>query len=255
MLCKICNKEFSNDKSGEGKFYTHLKFEHNINKKQYVILTEFGGTAPKCVCGCGEEAAWENRIGFREYAKGHRRFKHRVQQYIKQNGYPICSFAGCPNKTGFRRAEPRKYCSLSCSIKDDPKELQRRSDFMKDRMKDLEYVNNVLSSLPQKFSKLHLKIREQLNLDKKGFIGEQVVGRYVVDELNEATKTIIEINGDYIHANPLMYAENDIIRLPNNSYTAAEKWESDKRKLDDLKSMGYNVIVIWESDNINNIEI
>ena len=60
----------------------------------------------------------------------------------------------------------------------------------------------------------------------------------MVDELNEATKTIIEINGDYVHANPLMYSEHDIIRLPNNSYTAAEKWESDKRKLDDLKSMG-----------------
>jgi very-short-patch-repair endonuclease len=329
MFCKICNKEFSNDKSGEGKFYTHLRFEHNISKKQYVILTEYDAAAPKCVCGCSEEAAWENRIGFREYAKGHRKFKHRVQQYIKQNGHPVCSFSGCSNETGFDRAEPRKYCSTICatadrsemaqnrlvhqieqyikenghpicsspdcsneagfykgkpnkycstscssrekwkdpvmrekiadgirkSINNNPEELQRRSDFMKLKMKDPEYVNNVLSSLPQRFSKLHLKIREQLNLEQKGFIGEQIVGRYVVDELNEAAKTIIEINGDYIHANPLMYAENDIIRLPGNSYTAAEKWESDKRKLDELKSMGYNVIVIWESDNINNIEI
>lgn len=326
MFCKICNKEFSNDKSGEGKFYTHLRFEHNISKKQYVILTEYDGVAPKCACGCGEEAGWQNRIGFREYAKAHRRFKHRVEQYIKQNGRPVCSFSGCSSETGFDRAEPRKYCSIACatadraekvqlrrqlriqqyikqnghpvcsspdcsnevrfddrakpreycstscssrekwknpiirekiingikkSINNNPEELQRRSDFMKLKMKDVEYVNNVLSSIPQRFSKLHLKIRDQLNLEQKGFIGEQVVGRYVVDELNEATKTIIEINGDYVHANPSIYAEHDIIRLPGNSYTAAEKWENDKRKLDDLRSMGYNVIVIWESDNIN----
>ena len=126
MFCKICNKEFSNDKSGEGKFYTHLRFEHNISKKQYVILTEYDAAAPKCVCGCSEEAAWENRIGFREYAKGHRKFKHRVQQYIKQNGHPVCSFSGCSNETGFDRAEPRKYCSTICATADRSEMAQNR---------------------------------------------------------------------------------------------------------------------------------
>lgn len=335
MFCKICDKEFSEDKSGEGKFYAHLKFEHKISKKQYIILTEYGGQAPECVCGCRAEASWVNRLGFRKYSKGHRRFEHRVAQYIKDNGAPICAYSGCNKEVGFIRAEPKKHCDHSCAIMDNEKELrrrsnfmknkmrdeeyldrirdgigeyrayckkrgikrilseehkqkisvrtkermkdpelrrklgaaikksinnnkaelQRRSDYMKDKMKETEYVNNVLSSIPNRFSKLHLKIREQLSLEEKGFISEQIVGRYIVDELNDTTKTIVEINGDYVHANPSIYSEYELIRLPGNSYTAAEKWESDKRKLDNLKGMGYTVIVIWESDNIDNVEI
>lgn len=138
---------------------------------------------------------------------------------------------------------------ISKSIRENPDELKRRADFMKERRLDDEYNENMFNSMSNRLSKLHQRVREELNLEEKGFKSEQRVGRYLVDELNEETKTIIEVNGDYVHANPAIYSAGDIIRMPGNLYTAAEKWENDSVKLNSLRKMGYNVIVIWESDN------
>lgn len=102
----------------------------------------------------------------------------------------------------------------------------------------------------KKHSKLHENIRTVLNLDSYNFIPEKIINNYIVDEYNEDKKIILEINGDYVHANPKIYKSNDIIKLYGVRYTAQEKWESDKLKKDNLERLGYTVIVIWESDNI-----
>jgi len=59
---------------------------------------------------------------------------------------------------------------------------------------------------------------------------------------------VIEVNGDYVHANPKIYSADDIIRLRGNSYKASYKWQKDREKIDWLLSQGYTVTVIWESD-------
>lgn len=102
-----------------------------------------------------------------------------------------------------------------------------------------------------KFSKLHQRIREELHLDELGFKSEQIVlNRYSADELHKDKKFIIEINGDYVHANPKKYKANDIVRLYGQSFTAAEKWESDANRTKNLIDAGYAVITIWESDDL-----
>jgi very-short-patch-repair endonuclease len=102
-----------------------------------------------------------------------------------------------------------------------------------------------------RLSRLHQKIREELDLKSLGFESEVVVGRYRVDEINEKAKLIVEINGDYVHANPDIYKEDDQIRLPGSSYSAKDKWERDQKKIEKLKSLGYDVIVIWETDELS----
>jgi very-short-patch-repair endonuclease len=101
-----------------------------------------------------------------------------------------------------------------------------------------------------KLSKLHLSIRAKLKLKDFGFKSEQKIGYYRADELHPKKKIIIEINGDYVHANPKIYKSGDRILLRGNTYTAEEKWIKDAKKLDDLKAMGYRVIVVWESDDL-----
>lgn len=59
---------------------------------------------------------------------------------------------------------------------------------------------------------------------------------------------IIEFNGDYWHANPKIYSENDLIR----NRKAKDIWEMDKKKLELAKSHGFRVKVVWESDYISN---
>lgn len=99
-------------------------------------------------------------------------------------------------------------------------------------------------------SKLHLKIRSLLNLESLGFKSEQRFSKYCVDELCENKKIIIEINGDYIHANPVFFAPDDIITIGNNAIFAKDKWNSDLKRKESLEKLGYNVFVIWESDNL-----
>ena len=75
--------------------------------------------------------------------------------------------------------------------------------------------------------------------------------RQIVDELNEENNKIIEVFGDYVHANPEKYDPDDIIKLPGNSYKAKEKWEHDGKKIDWLEEQGYEVIILWSSDEIS----
>lgn len=105
-------------------------------------------------------------------------------------------------------------------------------------------------------SKLHRRIRDELRLSELGFISEQRVGIYRVDELNEKHKVIIEINGDYVHANPNIYNEDDIIRIRNGvHYSAKAKWEKDEARVKYLENLGYTVITIWETDDLGNIRL
>lgn len=63
------------------------------------------------------------------------------------------------------------------------------------------------------------------------------------------TNVLIEVQGDFWHANPNKYKENDIINFPGNkSYLAKELWKKDLQKIHYAESQNYKVIQIWESD-------
>lgn len=65
------------------------------------------------------------------------------------------------------------------------------------------------------------------------------------------TKIIIEINGDYWHANPLKYNENDYIQYPRiGLIKVKDVWENDKKYINHANNCGFKVINIWE-DTMN----
>lgn len=103
-----------------------------------------------------------------------------------------------------------------------------------------------------RLTKLHRRLRKQLDLGKLGFKSEKPIGPYRVDELNEKKRVIVEINGDHAHANPRMFAAHDVIRF--YGYTAEEKWEKDAERQAYLESLGYTVVVVWETDDHKNKE-
>ena len=176
---------------------------------------------------------------------------------------------GCRSESArknYSNASKRSWCNTEIRDKmisgikegiNTPHEIQRRRDYLtsawQDPIKQIALYRN-LFNIAKRFSKLHVTIRTQLELDNLGFIGEQCIGRYIADEIHYDKKIIIEINGDYVHANPKIYKADDIIRLPGSSYTAHEKWERDLAKLTHFHNLGYHVIVIWESDNLDVIK-
>jgi hypothetical protein len=67
---------------------------------------------------------------------------------------------------------------------------------------------------------------------------------------------IIEFNGDFWHANPNQYTNDDILHHPNNHILAEDLWKKDKQRIEWLESNGYTVLTVWESDyNYNKQEV
>ncbi len=104
-----------------------------------------------------------------------------------------------------------------------------------------------------RYSGLHAKVKNiMLSVGLIDFISEEQIGSYVVDEVSYSRKIIVEINGDYWHANPIKYSQNDIISYPKGLLSAQEVWNKDAKKIDFLQLQGFNVLVIWENDVKNN---
>jgi len=74
--------------------------------------------------------------------------------------------------------------------------------------------------------------------------------RYFYDFYLNEIGVIVEINGDYWHANPSKYKYSDVLKTGHKEITALDIWEKDKKKLDFAKKNGFEVIVIWESEMI-----
>jgi very-short-patch-repair endonuclease len=70
---------------------------------------------------------------------------------------------------------------------------------------------------------------------------------YYVYDIKHQT-CIIEFNGDYWHANPKIYNEDDEIR----GTKARDIWQKDKRKISLAHEAGYHTMVVWESDFMAN---
>jgi len=58
---------------------------------------------------------------------------------------------------------------------------------------------------------------------------------------------LIEVNGDFWHANPLKYKKNDILKFPKKEVIAESLWIKDKIKQKEGIKNGYNVVYLWEN--------
>lgn len=63
---------------------------------------------------------------------------------------------------------------------------------------------------------------------------------------------IIELNGDFFHANPKKYKSDDLIF---KSITANDIWDKDQKRIECFNSNGFETLIIWESDYHLNKEI
>ena len=58
--------------------------------------------------------------------------------------------------------------------------------------------------------------------------------------------TLLEVNGDYWHANPELYRSKDKINYPFGIRKAKEIWKKDSEKKILAESKGYKVLYLWE---------
>lgn len=85
--------------------------------------------------------------------------------------------------------------------------------------------------------------------------GEYIISnsKYKADGYCKETNTIIEFHGDLWHGNPKIYNENEVNKV--NKKTFGELYNNTIKKEKFIKEQGYNLVVIWERDFDNLINI
>jgi len=114
-----------------------------------------------------------------------------------------------------------------------------------------------------KISKLNIRIDEILKLTELNYTPEFRINYKFENKSKwkfydfKIGNFLLEVNGDYWHANPNKYKETDVFKFPKTELTAKDIWDIDKYKKEIAESNGYKVIYIWESEmnKMNNDEI
>lgn len=224
-------------------------------------------------CSCGKDS---------EMRKDH--FEH----YIKKNNEYFCSscqqrgdrnhFWSSKNPINWTEKEENKDKKIESykkqsitkrnftqakrdeiSIKTHSKERNKNaSDSIKEKIRKIKLEN------PEKYilwrrklkgmiikSRAHFLVEEQLSKNNIQFKSEFILEghknyRYDIHLLN--TNILIEINGDKIHANPLIYKADDFIIDAWHAFYAKDRWEYDKNKTLYAEEKNYNVLSIWTSE-------
>lgn len=100
-----------------------------------------------------------------------------------------------------------------------------------------KFQSKLESRIENALDNLHIKYERQF------FIGEKLydfrIGNF-----------IIEVNGDFWHANPKIFSADDVVDYPKGGIKASILWEKDRKKGLTAEAKGYTMITIWETDLI-----
>jgi G:T-mismatch repair DNA endonuclease (very short patch repair protein) len=153
-----------------------------------------------------------------------------------------------PRKESFKKEQRERIKQWYI---DNPIQKEIRSNKMKNSWKKGAIVknNNFHSSKSKMQHALYKNLKEVIDwIEENACI--KIKTKWVFpDILIEKDGIIIEFYGNYWHANPKIYKENDIV---HHNIKAKEIWESDKARIKMLENQGYSVIIIWQDEYKNN---
>ena len=101
-------------------------------------------------------------------------------------------------------------------------------------------------SVPFQISKIATKWLDEIGIECREFYISEANCR--VDGFDEKTKTVYQFYGDYWHGNPEKYSPEDI--NSHNKKKFGELYQKTYSQETILKSLGYNIVSIWEKDYI-----
>jgi G:T-mismatch repair DNA endonuclease (very short patch repair protein) len=110
---------------------------------------------------------------------------------------------------------------------------------------------------PRKDSKPELLVQSILvknNIDfTKHFSFKLTRSRHQADLMIEPHK-IIEVFGDYWHFNPKHYDGESVQKKSGKNVKVKDVWKYDKYVIDGMRTQGYKVLVVWESELKDELE-
>lgn len=119
--------------------------------------------------------------------------------------------------------------------------INKRKETWWNSFKDGKSLNYYSSELESRFAKCLTKanysFKSQFFLNRKSY-------DFKIDDF----KILIEVQGDYWHANPLLYSSDDLLSYPGKKVKAKEVWEKDSKKKKNAQKYGYDILYFWEKD-------
>lgn len=98
-------------------------------------------------------------------------------------------------------------------------------------------------------TKIELLVKEFLSSRQIEFVQEYNFGNFYFDFWIKNTSLLIEVNGDYWHANPCVYPDTNLL---NETQKKMVRRDNYKRKF--AKEHGFFVLYVWETDIKNSPE-
>lgn len=139
-------------------------------------------------------------------------------------------------------------------------EYAMQNDEVKERVWNSTYKNHgvkygIIKAHHNIKSKPQRRIEEILESDNIEYISEYKIYPYYVDILCSKSKKVIEVYGDFWHANPIKYKKDDILNFPYGKKMLVEdKWNYDKERINHIKLQGFEILIIWENDIYKNLQ-
>lgn len=260
--------------------------KYTINAKLYMLYHDYE-TPPKCYCGSYIKYFKSINTGFGIYCsnKCQREFNyiswkttkhpfHRfgVQEKVKQTNLIkigvekpfesklIQDKIIVNNLINYGYAKPNQRPEINIKLR---KSLHTffSNDLNKTRWLS-QHSNNRFSKISDNFFKLLI---EYSSIDREHVCFSENEFRIKLnypDNFNRLNyyvdfifgSKIIEFNGDLFHANPSIFTANDKHMSWASDRTAQYTWDMDHERIYQIKQLGYDVLTIWESDVIKNIE-
>lgn len=124
---------------------------------------------------------------------------------------------------------------------------KQRKDYWKN-LTDLELETFIRKNL-ETISNTELLVKKVLDANSINYIQQIFINRKSYDFLIVDTKILIEVQGDYWHANPKIYNESDLIKYPRKKLISVKDiWKNDEIKNKNAKKYDYTIIYLWEYD-------
>lgn len=166
------------------------------------------------------------------------------------------SLEKCINKYGeiegyivFKERQDKWQATLNTKSEDELADINKR--------KTSHTKQRKLSGLNQKFEKILQQYNIQYETEFHIRRDDNKKKSYFYDF--KVDNTVIEVNGDFWHANPLFNEPDNITKFRFSERNikelrSAEIWAHDKNKCDLAIKRGHKYLVFWENDINNNIE-
>lgn len=261
--CNICNFKTNS----EIKLSKHIQHTHKLKKTDYLIQTKYDDIHPICQCGCGQKTRYEaSKLDFCRFISGHqsrldghwgdlkseKRVKAisdaRKQRFASGEWDHILKQVSKPRSEEIKQKISKSSTGISRPKADGFGIGRIHSQQTKDKMSEtaIENIIKTDQNHTSKLEKTFANILDLLDIKYKTFFYAKDIKAFYDFYIPEYN-TIIEVDGDFWHCNP--------VKFPEPQYESQKKnLIRDKFKNEWAINNGYKIIRIWENDINNNIQ-